>query len=215
MAATKRRENWFLLFLMLLVFAALVFVGYKIWTLQEEAKKNTTSPASAGEPSPRESGVLDPNNFRSSMGAAPMNGARIYFPNRQQTGLFFEPRQIPGNRTLLEQVRLITNELLLGPQTLNEADPRLFGENVSLRACFFKDEILYLDFNRFLFRGEGLPIEELLLKTYAIVNSVTQLKQGIGVMFLIEGEAMVSQGEINFDLPLYFKEDLILASGPR
>ncbi|MFC1744469.1 GerMN domain-containing protein [Candidatus Riflebacteria bacterium] len=195
--AKKKKDNFFLMFLMVVVLIALLIVGNKI------VKLNLSPEARKRRASQKRSLIKNKTRKKKESGKKAIN---IFFIHKNLNMLYPEEREIPVGNTVLESTGILLNEILMGPRS--PEGKNIYMDALKVRGYYMVDDLLYLDFNRFLLKGGKLGTREVILKFYSFVNTLAQLREGLGIVFLLEGKTILQYGNLNFELPFYAKPEL-------
>ena len=111
----------------------------------------------------------------------------IFFPEPARKGLSGEPRRIYRQETLEGNVRLLINEMLLGPMNIRHTS--IFPMNTRLKSVLIREGVAYVDFTPdLLFPGAGarLSFDELLAAVRQTV--LYNFRQLADVIITINGQ---------------------------
>lgn len=138
-----------------------------------------------------------------------MRTVTLFFLSEEDSLLHPEEREIPSTSSLLQQIKLLVEELLKGPQD-NLISP--FPPETKLRELFLTEEgIAYLDLSREMQENHPSGSSAEIFTVFSLVNSLTfNFKSVKKVFILIDGdEKETLAGHIDLSRPLLPRYDLI------
>lgn len=138
-----------------------------------------------------------------------MRTVTLFFLSEEDSLLHAEEREIPSTSSLLQQIKLLVEELLKGPQD-KLISP--FPPETKLRELFLTDEgIAYLDLSREMQENHPSGSSAEISTVFSLVDSLTfNFKSVKKVFILIDGdEKETLAGHVDLSRPFLPRYDLI------
>lgn len=132
--------------------------------------------------------------------------AALYFPDGTGKALTVEYRQVVRTDDR-DAVDIVMEELLLGP--MEGRNSRSMPEGTRVRSLAVNDGICYVDLSEEFVTNAPQTNEEAGLTLYALVNTLC-VRSGVSqVRILVEGESVMSYGNVSANTPLSANFDLV------
>ena len=134
----------------------------------------------------------------------------LYFPVRGKEFLEKELRKIPKQNMVLNQARILLEELIKGPYKPNSRAS--LPAETKLRAVYFHAGTFLVDFSsEIMSKHPAGPCEEA-LTLYSVVNTLTELDKKAKVKFLVNGQEIPTlKGHFSLREPLTRFEPLTVS----
>ena len=205
----RHQQESYLFLLMGLILMGLIIAGYFLFV--DKVMPNLSPARPQIDPASGPSAVIA-GDYAPGEYLPPGEGqvVTLYFPARGREYLDKELRKIPQQTMVLDQARLLVEELIKGPYK-PDCRPSL-PEGTQLRALFFNGGTFIVDFSSEIRDAHiGGPVEEA-LTLYSIVNTLTELDKKAKVQFLVNGQEIATlKGHFSLDEPLTRFEPLTVS----